>query len=319
MRPESTSITLRRDLSAVAQEYDAERAVTMFIGRRVAPVAEVGEESATYPIFNRESFKKPQETKRASGARYNRITGEFGSGNYTCEEHGLEYPIDDKRRKRYATFLDAEQAAVRILRFQILLAHERRVSALISGGGFTNHNAATVWSTSATAVPIDDILTGAETLEDNCGIPRSEFSLIIPRSDLREMLATTQVSDKVKYTYPGVQPALLQPAQIAAMLGITEVIVAAGSYDSTEEGVAESNTQIWTAGVTYLGLLAREGDPFEAAALARTILWTADSPTLPVIETYRDDPVRSDIVRMRDDTDEVLLCDADLFGYKITT
>ena len=36
----STTATLRRDLAAVAMEYDAEAAQTMFIGTRVAPVVQ---------------------------------------------------------------------------------------------------------------------------------------------------------------------------------------------------------------------------------------------------------------------------------------
>jgi hypothetical protein len=321
MRPENSSVSLRRDLSAVAQEFDSGAAQQMFIGRRVAPIFRTDRDTGNFPVIRRSSFKKPARLARAEGGDYNRVTGEFGMGTFTCEEHGLEYPIDDRMRARYAEFIDAESAATRILRHQVLMAHEIRVAALtLNNASFTQNAPSVVWSTSATAVPIDDLLTGCEALEDLTGLPRSMFSLIIPRADKREMLATSQVQDKVKYTYPGVQPAQLTDTQIAAMLQIRQVLTAGGSYDATEMGVAESMTQIWTAGRVMLALLADgENTPLEMPQLARTMLWTRHAPELPMVESYRQDSKSSDIIRMRDDTDEVLIGAVNLAGYVLTT
>ncbi|HUW18262.1 MAG TPA: hypothetical protein VMW16_03085 [Sedimentisphaerales bacterium] len=318
MRPESTSVVLRADLQALAQEFDAETAALRFIGRRTAPIFESAVAEGQYPIMNRENFKKPANTDRAEDGSYNRIVGQFGRGTYDCEEHGLEYPIDDRKRKRYARFFDAEKAATRILRYQMLLAHERRVAALYAAGSFTNHNVATAWTTVADAAPLDDIATGIDTICDACGCAQEQLSIIIPRVDFREMLRTAQVIDKLKYTFPGIQPALLRPAQVASMLQIKQVLIASGAYDTTEEGIAETMAMIWTAGVMYIALLCEEGEGLEEPSAARSIMWAADAPELPVVESYREDKKRADIVRMRDDTDEVLIGETDLFVYKLT-
>lgn len=317
MRPEDTSVSLRRDLSAQAQEYDASAAAARFIGMQAAPVFPIPEAAGNFPIFRRSDMKKPAETSRAEGAGYNRLIGRFGTGSYTCQENGLEFPNDDRRAARYSLFFDSEVAGTRILRAQILLARERRIAALFADAGFTNHNATTAWS-DATAVPINDILTGVETIEDNCGCSRSQMALIVPRAGFREMLATTQVIDKTKYTYPGVQPALLQPLQIASMLGIGKVLVASGVYDSAEEGADESNSQIWGSTIAHICVVADEGDDLEVPAVARTMQWMAQAPELPVVETYRDEALRSTVIRMREDTDEVLIGATDLFAYKLT-
>jgi len=131
-------------------------------------------------------------------------------------------------------------------------------------------------------------------------------------------MRTTQVVDKIKYTYPGMQPSLLQAIQVASMLAIKEVIIPRSVYDSKEEGIAETNTQIWTAGVMYLAVLADEGDDLEQPSAARTIMWDEDAPELPVMESYRDETARSDIVRARTDTDEVLTAEVNLMAYKLT-
>jgi len=318
MRPESTSVTYRPDLSALVNEYDAEKAAARFIGRRAAPIFTVPEASGGFPIMSRENFRKPATQKRAEGASFNRITGEFGKGTFDCEENGLEYPIDDRRRRRFRNLIDAEAAASRVLWYQLLMGHEIRVAALFSGGGFTNHNVTTAWTTVATAAPLDDIASGVEALEDKCGVGPEDISIVMPRTDFREFMRVTQVTDKIKYTYPGMQPSLLQPLQVAAMLGVKQVLVARSGYDIKEEGVAESISQIWTAGVIYIAVLADEGAPLEEPSAARTMMWDVNAPELPVIESYREEKVKSDIVRARMDTDEVLIGEKDLFAYKLT-
>ena len=322
MRPESaTAYVLRPDLSAQVQEFDAGKAALKFIARRAAPIFHSPEVAMGYPIIKRENFKKYTEGARAEGARYNRITGEFAKGTFDCEENGLEYPIDDRRRRRYRNLVDCEANAARQIWYQLLMGLEVRVAALYSGAGFTNHNVTTAWSTVATATPIGDIKTGIRSLSKKCGCRSQDLSLIIPEADYDELMLVAQIVDKVKYTYSknsGVQPADLDASEIATMLKIKEVIIGSGAYDSTEEGYAESDTDIWTAGVMYLALLADEGDDLEVPSAARTIMWDVDAPELPVIESYRDEEVRGDVVRGRMDTDEVLTAEVDLMVHKIT-
>ncbi len=321
MRPESASITLRRDLTVVAQEFDSLKAQRLFIGDRAAPIAVVEEVASTYPVITRESFKRPAtSTRRTEGAAYPRIEGTFGSASYECEEHGLEEILDDRRAARYRTFLNFERWSTLRLRHQILMARERRVAALYSGAGLTNHNVATAWSTVADAVPINDILTGVQTVEDACGCIGEDLTLIIPRADFRELLQVTQIVDKTKYTYPGIQPANLAASQIATMLGLKQVLLARGSYDSADEGIAAGvAAQIWTAGVMYLALLAEPGADLESPSAMRTMVWSQDGgPEIPIVERYRSEERRSEVLRMREDTDEVATAEADLMAYQLT-
>jgi len=311
MRPESTSVTFRQDLAQVAQEYDEQSSAGTFAGRIMAPLMPVGEQAADYPIMLRENFIKPADDSRAEGASYNAIGGEFGKGTYSTEDRGLKYPIDDRRRRRFARFIDAEQSAARILWYQLLLAHEIRVKSLFEGAGFTSNAAATAWS-SAAAVPLTDLAARMTTLEQSTGIQRDRFTLAIPAADKTELLATTQVIDKSKYTYVGVQPAELTNAQIAAMLEIKQVLTLKSAVDSKEEGVTPSMANIWTAGKVWLLVTAEENAPLEMPSAARTMVWTPESGAPFISESYRDDDIRADIVRHRWDVDEVLTAELDL-------
>jgi hypothetical protein len=309
---------MRPDLSAQVNEYAERKAAARFVAPAAAPIFRSPDQNGTYPIMRRSNFKKRTDNARNEGGRYNRIVGEFGQGNFACDEHGLENPVDERRRKRYAQYFDAEKSAANMTWFQNMLNWEYRVSTLFSGGGWTNTNVATAWSTTASGVPLTDLQTGIDALQDNCGVSSFDISLIIPRADYQEMNLTAQIIDKVKYTYPGIQPTSLSAQQIANMLELKRVLVAQSVQDSTEEGVAETNAQIWTAGVMYLAVLCDVDDDLEEPSAARTVLWTGDSPEIPVIESYREEAIRSDVIRVRDDTDEVLIGATDLFVYKLT-
>ena len=318
MRPESTSAVLSWPLIEVVSEYDVDKAAAKFIGRRAAPIFKSDKKTGEYPIMNRENFKKRATDNRAADGSYNRITGEFGQGTFACEEYGLEHRVDEALKAEFADELDAYEWAAKHLWFQSLLNHEYRVHAMYSGGGFSNTNVSVDWSTVASGVPLDDLQTGIDTLEDKCGCVSQDLSLIIPRADFREALATDQVVDKSKYTYPGIQPANLKAAQLAAMLDIKDVLVARGAQDSTEEGVAEANAQIWTAGVMYLALLCDENAALREPSAARTILWTRRTAAMPIVETYGEPKTDAEIVRVKLDTDEHLVGETDLFVYKLT-
>jgi len=321
---ETTSVSLRRDLSQTANEFADGRAAQRFIARQVAPIARVAETEGRYPVWCRENFKKrPTQTNRASGAGYERIGAQFNQLTYACEEHGLEFPLDDRNSRKYTTWLDFEQYAARVLRFQLLQEWEIRGATLFNSGiGLTNTNVATAWSDTANADPVTDIIKRCEAIEQNSGVDRSEHVVVIPSVDYREAMATDAVRELIKYTYgrdAGIQPQLLRTDDFARMVGVRRVLRASSYYDSAQEGITESNAAIWPAGVIFVAVVADEGDPLDIMSAARTMLYDQDGVTdIPLMERYRDESVRSEILRGREDTDEVATAAADLLAQKLT-
>lgn len=317
MRPESTSASFSA-LQPLVNEFNESSAASRFIGTQAAPIFRSAVAQGEYPILNRQNFKKKTENKRRADGKYNSITHEFGRGTFTVEEYGLSEVITQFKRAKYASLYDAEAAAARILWYQQRMNHEARVYSLWSGAGHTNHNVSTAWTTTASAVPLDDIQSGINAVMDGCGCAASDVSLIIPRADWLELQRVAQFQNKMQYTYPGVIPSAVTPAIAAAMLGIKQVLVATGNYDAYEEGYSESNTQIWTAGVMWVALLCNENDPLEVPSAARTVLWSDYSPEIPSSETYADDDVKGNVVRCFEATDEIQLGDVDVMAYQIT-
>ena len=320
----STNATLRKDLTQVASEYDAELAQQGFIGDIVAPTFKVDEAAANYPIITRENFLKKNDDKVGQDGKYNRIDSTFDSGSYDCEDRGLEDVMGDKIRRRYSTFIDCEKARTIITTHQVKLNRECRIASLVMNTSVhTPHNAATSWATAASADPASDIETAIEAIVAKTGLPRSMISLICPRTDFKLLCATASIKDQVKYTFGennGVRPAVLKPLHIATILQIGQVLVPELSYDTAAEGETESLSKIWGSGKAMVAILASRADaPLEIPAAWRTMLWVKDSPQYPVVERYYSDEVRAEVLRVRANTDEVATAEADLLTYLIDT
>lgn len=320
----ASGVSLRRDLTATAYEYADQIAISEMIGLKVAPIFKTGEAKSSYPIITRKNFTKQDNDKRGSDGRYNFIDTEFDSGNFDCEDRGLSDLLDDARKKRYATFLDFEAAVSRILTYRMMMGLERRIAAMaFNAVTFTAHNATTSWATATTADPAGDVQTGCRAISRKTGIPKSRISLICPESDFDLLCKTAAIIAQVQYTFSGnagVRPAVLKPQHIATVLGIKEVLVPDGAYDSAPEGETESLTAVWTEGKAMLAVLA-EGENYslELPAAFRTMLWVEDSLEYPVIDRYYDNDRRGEVIRARANSDEVLTSEADLLSYYIDT
>lgn len=304
--PTSGTTLQRPDLGALAYEFYKDGPQRGFIGLEVLPVFDVMEQSSDYPKLPIESFLKLQKTDRARRGNYNRSDYEFETGTYACEEHGWEEPIDDKERKLYQRFFDVEEVAVMRAVNTILRNHERRVSTLVfNTGNITNTGAVgTEWSTVASSTPRRDVYAAKNTLRLATGVLVD--SMAINLTVFNNLLRTSEVQDALKYTNPLEMGSLQQQtAQLSQYFGL-DILVAGGLYDSAKKGQSYSMAEMWDD--EYCLLFAKSiGMDLETPALGRTFLWTEDSPDILTTETYRDEPIRSDVYRVRHNVDEALI------------
>ena len=92
---------------------------------------------------------------------------------------------------------------------------------------------------------------------------------------------------------------------IARSLGVEKLIVAKAPKNSAAEGQAYSGAFIWPT--TYIAVCYLAGGEYQAGGVGRTIQWTRDTTGLFTPETYRDDRVRSNILRVRQHTAEKII------------
>ena len=299
--------TPRLDLGAALMEYFDN--AQDFIGLRVYPMFESKEKAAYFPAITRESIARRAEVKRAANGKYNRDGYETRDLQFSCYEYGLEAPVDDAKKSLYKSDFDAELVATQIIGRRLQLEHEIRVktsvidTATFTGADLYKDNAAAPWTTAGSDVR-SQVNEAKEKIRVNSGL--SPNSMIMSQGNLDALKSNTAILDAIKYT------ARLTDAEIVNALadyfGIQNILIGKATYNSAKEGKAFAGGYVWPD--TYVSLAILSGDTSKSLtdpALGRTVLWTADSPEANLVETYRDESVRGDVVRVRQNVDELLI------------
>jgi hypothetical protein len=311
--PETTLATLRPDLAGSLMEFDLAADRLGFIASRVLPVVEVAKASGTFGKIPLAQLLQTRETKRAPGSGYSRGNFTFDDASYSCEEHGAEEPVDDREAAMYSEYFDAEQiAALRAYDAVLRNAEIRAAALLFNATTFASYKTTcgTEWSTIATATPLTNVETAVRAVWARTGLWPN--ALICSRTVFRNLRLCTQVKEAIQSAGAGnaTKPTDITPAMLAQVFDLDEVIVAGSPKNSAKEGQTVSVAEIWDDEYAMVARVARSSDMREPC-IGRTFHWSEDGSSIGgTVETYRDEPVRSNIVRVRHDVDELLLITA---------
>lgn len=302
MIQKSTHAVPRADLGIAFHEYSPTRA--RYIGRDILPILKVGKEAATISVTQRKNLTIP-ETKHANGAAYNRVELYMDEMAYACTDHGLEGQVTDRDREKYADDFDAEVEKTQAVKIKMLMAREKRIKDLIfntttwTGADLYTDNSGSPWDAAGTGI-IKQVQTAREKVRINTGVPAN--ALIISESSLINMMNNTEIKAK----FPGatvITEAMLR-AQMAAILGIQELLVGQAVYNSADEGQDFSGSEIWVDDYAMVTVLGEEGLPMTEPQLGRTVLWQNYISDIEYVESYREEQTKSDIIRVEHSVDE---------------
>jgi len=302
-----TRATPRLELGVAAQEFiDSQDA---FIGTKAFPIFNTKVPAAAYPAITRETVTRRDDAKRSTRGTYNRITIGAKDKTFKCEEHGLEGPLGDDQRKLYASDFDAELQITQATTRKVLIEQEARIATLafdtatFTGAAlYTNYSSSAPWATAASDV-IGSIRAVRGKIRQNCGMEAN--ALICSKTNIDYLLGNTAIKAAIQYVSALTEQNLLNA--LAGVLGLQKILVGKAVYNSAKEGQSFSGAEIWSATYALLGIVPDNGQDLSLPAVGRTFLWTEDSPENATVESYRDDGARSDIFRVRQHTDEVLV------------
>lgn len=305
--PKST-VTFRPELAQLAYLYAVAASLRGFIGLNAMPIFEVPLQSAVYPIIPAEAFLKLPETARSARSAYGRGDYEFDDGTYFCRENGWEEPIDDSERKLYQRFFDAEVVATERAVDIILRKQEKRIAAKMQDATKIPTAAVGVkWSTLATASPRSDVKAKIKAMRDSVGLEPD--CLCISWQTFQNVLMCAELKDYLKYTTPYLIDTFEgQRKVVAQYLGLKDVQVGNAIYDSAKKGQKLTPANIWDDTKGTLCVLPTNGNDLRQPSLGRTFLWTDDTPENLTTESYREEQIRSDVIRVRQYTDEAYTC-----------
>lgn len=300
--------TLRADIYALAMQANADFD-KLFIADKILPVYGVDAVSGQYmrAKLGNAGLLDAESLPRAAGSGYDRTNRAYDTDNYKCIEYGLETLIDDSYAKEVSRFMQLEATEAMLLMRSARIKYEARVATKIFNTGTFTATAALVAYTENNLptinAPADVSAAKLRGLKNgqlyNTGICSANVLERIRRSTLlqNQVFGVTPKSAG--------QSLLPSDEDIARALGLEQLLVGRAPKNANKKGQTYSGGFVWPD--TYFAVGYVQGGEFTAGGVGRTIQWTSDTTGLFTPETYRDEAIRSDVLRVRSSMDEKII------------
>jgi len=292
----SSGASFQPVISEVVNEVDRQE----FVGNKVLPFQPVDKRQGKFVKIVTSQFDNDVSKPRAAGSNFASVSGEYEAATFECIEYGVENSMDDIDIAQAETDaqLDIIAVAANQLADDLMVGHEIRVAAALSGAGFTSTAATAAMSVVASATPIADINAAVLRLQAD-GI-RKNLSLVMEASLYSEMLQT----DDMRNLINGSGSFFWAQDQVARVLGVDQVVIAATRYNSAIKGQTGSRASIWPTTSYYI--LSVSDGPFSGGGVGRTVCYT-DRGGQFISETYRTEQPPANVIRVRNSCDELII------------
>jgi hypothetical protein len=289
-QPTSSMIHVDRPLTNYSERFMNEQAY--FAMPNAFPRLPVAKQSDQYYIFTTSYWLTDEMELRAPGGKFARSGYGLSTSHYFAHQKAMEHTIPDENRANSDEGINLDQQATEFVTTKNLIEQERTfAAATMTSTVWTSADAsATDWD-SSTGVPITAIQRAQQTVQGLTGmVPNALVGGLVVQHGL---VTNDQITGLVKY----VQPAL--PQQIAAILanalGLQYVNFSQASYDSAAEGATSSLSRIVDDDALVYYRPATPGLMTPSAAICFD--WNGGGG-MGVIERWRDESIKSDIVRV---------------------
>jgi hypothetical protein len=293
-------------------EFDLEMEKQGFVATQVLPVIETGLQADNPGKVPLESLLFQADSKRNSASKYNRISGIFERFTYATTENGIEEVVDERDLERYRDLLLLDQIAYARALGLVMRNHEQRVASAVFNPTTWNGAALTTaitheWDDAASAVPITDVEAAVQKVYDGSGLWAN--ALVVNRKVFRNLRNCDQIIERINSAGAGnaSKASDITAEMLAAVFDLEKVIVAGSSKNSAAEGQSASPGQIWSGEYAMVCRVATSSDMREPC-IGRTFHWAADGSSIGgTVEEYYEEQSRGRVIRVRHDTDEVIM------------
>lgn len=291
----STNATFNPILSEALNKIGENR----FVGTQVLPVRQVNLKNGVYPVFGDAQFDNNSSKVRAPGSLFPRRDFAYEQDSYACSQYALEgvLPDEDETEANENGISDVTGALAQKLQRDLMVGHELRVASLMSSAGFNSTDATDIMSDASTAKPIKDIQNAVERLNANGFY--DNIHVIIEASVYNDMLNT----DDVRNIFNG-NGQYTSPQVLASAMGVSGFIICPTRYNSAQKGQTASRSKIWATDEYYVGQVS--GGDFSSGGFGRTLAFGQGGGVFTA-ETYRDEPIKSDVLRVYNTVSEKII------------
>jgi hypothetical protein len=269
--------------------------LTGFIAEEVFPILKVDKKDGYFYTFDN-SHLRIDEMERGSGARASR--GDYGRsttayGPLVDFEH--EVAVDDFLSQQSP--IDEASAAVQFLTHKMKVFKENKLAALLNDTGVVTNNTTLTgtnqWTDQTNSDPFGDIETGITSVVKKSG--EYPNTIVFGHDSWAKFRQHPDTIERVKHVWGSGKLGNVQVSQADAeqLLGM-KVLVGSKPKNSADEGAADSLGFIWpdSCWVSYVAPSASNG--------IVTAGFHFELNGAQAIDTYRDDSIRSNVVRIVD-------------------
>lgn len=304
----SNTATPRADIYALVMEANTDFN-KLFIGDIVFPIKSEDAKRGVYMKLKKGDGQllNADNAPRESGSAYKRINRKYDVDVYDTQEYGLETIIDDSYEEEVSRFLDLEQTEAMLLDRNLRISYEKRVALYFANNTTFPSTAASFAYTAANLATMDvagDVDNAKAILLQNGIIPNCVImSYQVFQRARRSVLLQNQIYGVVprlanQRMLPGTE-------DVARALGIDNLYIGQAPVNSAQQGETYVGSFVWSNAFFGVGNIA-SGD-YRAGGMGRTIQWAKDTTGLFTPETYRNDDIRSNILRVRQNVIEKVI------------
>jgi hypothetical protein len=276
-----------------------------FIAEQIFPIVKVKKESDIFYKYKKGTMFEIPNTRRAPKSGYQRVDWGVETDTYQCHEEGLEELIDDREKDNADTVFNLQVDTTEIVTEQVMLAREKRVFDLVQNtSNLTNNSTPSVKWDATSGDPLSDVSTARLAFNLACGkIPNVG---VISLNVFEGLKGNANVKDQFKYT----SSESITVEMLAKYFELDKLLVAYGLYNSAKKGQSASLTRLWGK-----NMLLAYVNPRPSIKQALSLGYQFQSKPRATFK-YRDEEKASDVIRVREITDEKLVT-ADC-GYLLT-
>jgi len=300
--------TIRADINQALIE--APQADVGLIGAQLLPIQNVDAKAGTYLKVQLAAGEllSNNALNRESGSNYSRGIRSFASANYATNEFGLEELVPDDASADLNRFFSYESETAKFLLRQLKLSHEKRVNDVVwaSSTPFTIADQSPAVNYTQALVATCDIARDVATAKLALAQYGYEANCVAMSANVFELIRrSTLLQNQFFGVISSTGARLLSEAEIAAALGVTNLLVGRAAINTAGKNKSYSGSFVVSSAKIVVGQVS--GGEFTAGGMGRTLVWTGDAAGGFVSESYRDEARRSQVLRVRMNTDEVII------------
>jgi hypothetical protein len=308
---ENTTAQFRPELQIKVEE--AMGIDNKFIADFIFPIYPVGTRKGYYKRIKRgkgQLLANPGATgvndplRRAPGTAYPEVTRATEQDSWLCIDRGIEEAMDDVNKQEESRFFDIESSTAIWLMRQMRIAREARIAALTFNEGVwgapVSSTVAFTQANIATIDPAELVKEAKRAVDKRQEIPNT----LVLSTEMWDLISgATKFREFFFGTAGG--SAMITKQMVAEKFELSQILVGRASYDTTKIGKNSTDSNlVWTWGNDYLWIgQVSDGAPEMGGAGRTMVLEELTDGQLFVTETYREEKIRSDRLRVRQDDD----------------